>query len=155
MQQKTGKGLFKGKNLRLALIVSRFNEEICEGLLQGAVKCLKEVGLSEKNYELFRVPGAFEISLAALAAARSKKFDGLVCLGAVIRGETPHFEYVCKAATEGINRVMLECGIPVAFGVLTTDNEDQAKTRSRDDQFNKGREAVLAVLEMIDLLKKM
>lgn len=140
---------------RLALIVSRFNEEICEGLLQGAVKCLKEVGLSEKNYELFRVPGAFEISLVALTAARSKKFNGIICLGAVIRGETPHFEYVCKAATEGINRVMLECGLPVAFGVLTTDNEDQAKTRSRDDEFNKGREAVLAVLEMIDLLKKM
>ncbi len=155
MRQKTRKVNFSGKKRRLALIVSRFNEAICEGLLRGAIKSLKEVGFGEKDFQVFRVPGAFEISLAAQAVARSKKFDGIICLGAVIRGETPHFEYVCQAVTEGVNRVMLDSRLPVAFGVLTTDNAKQASERSEDDEFNKGREVALAVLEMIDLLNKL
>ena len=105
------------------------------------------------TYDLHRVPGAFELPLAAQKCARSGKYSGLICLGAVIRGDTPHFDYVCQAATEGISRVALDEGVPVSFGVLTVDNIDQARTRSRPDEYNKGREAAVTALAMFDLLK--
>lgn len=120
--------------------------------MKGAVAALKEAGLGEKNYSLFRVPGAFEIPLAAKKCAASKKYQGIVCLGAVIRGETPHFEAICRAATDGLLRVMLDSGLPVGFGLLTTNTPEQAQARSRPDEYNKGREAALTVLEMIDFL---
>ncbi|MBI4411177.1 MAG: 6,7-dimethyl-8-ribityllumazine synthase [Deltaproteobacteria bacterium] len=147
------------KKPRIAIIASRFNPDICDGLIQGAVCALKEAGFGERDYTLFRVPGAFEIPLTArrVAARRvavaSKKYRGIICLGAVIRGETPHFDYICRAATDGISRVALDFGIPLAFGVLTTNTVDEAVARSRPDEFNKGREAAMTVLEMVDLLK--
>lgn len=138
----------------MALIASRFNETICEGLLKGAVGLLHEAGYGKKEYDIFRVPGAFEIPLAALCCARTKKYQGMVCLGAVIRGETPHFDFISKAVTEGVTRVALETVLPLSFGVITANRLDQAVERSLDNEYNKGREAVFTVLEMVDLLKK-
>lgn len=147
----------------MAIIASRFNPDICEGLLKGAREALKEAGFGEADYDVFRVPGAFEIPLAArrVAACRvapkkrsaAKKYRGIICLGAVIRGETPHFEYICRAVTDGTARVALSAGIPMAFGVLTANTIDQAMARSRADEYNKGREAAVTVLEMVDLLE--
>lgn len=142
----------KKRNIHLAVIASRFNEEICEGLIKGVKEVLE--ASPGATYDLYRVPGAFELPLAAQKCARSGKYQALICLGAVIRGETPHFAYVARAATHGISRVALDEGIPVSFGVLTVDNIDQAKARSRPDEFNKGREAALTALEMTDLLQK-
>lgn len=142
-----------GKKPRIAIVVSRFNPEICEGLLSGAVSTLKESGLAQADRTIFRVPGAFEIPLALKKCAATKKYQGLIALGAVIRGDTPHFDYVCRAATDGIGRVALDSALPVAFGILTTDTLKQAQERSAPDEFNKGREAAMTVLEMINVLK--
>lgn len=133
-------------------MASCFNEEICNGLVSGASDSLKEAGVVD--IDIFRVPGAFEIPLAAKKCALSKKYKGIVALGAVIRGETPHFEYISQAVTDGIRQVNLEAGIPIGFGILTTNTLDEAKARSASDEYNKGREAALTVLEMIDLLQK-
>ncbi len=154
MKQKTKIISKKGqKNLKLAIVVSRFNERICEGLLSGALRALKEAGISESCVQVVRVPGAFEIPLAAQHWARKKKVDGLICLGAVIRGDTPHFEYVSQAVTDGVLRVGLDTGVPCIFGVITVNTLDQALARSSDNEYNKGREAAAAVLEMIEILK--
>lgn len=142
------------RNGTIAIVASRFNSDVCEGLLKGAKKTLIEVGYEEKSLDIFRVPGAFELPLAAKKCALSKKYAGVICLGAVIRGDTPHFEYISQAVTNGINRVALETNLPVAFGVITTNNEEQALARSAPDEYNKGREAALTVVEMVDLLEK-
>lgn len=138
---------------RLTIIVSQFNEAVCEGLLSGALKVLQKIGFNQKRIQVLRVPGAFELPLAAAWVAGSGKVDGIVCLGAVIRGDTAHFDYVCQGVTEGLGRVQLDYEIPVAFGVLTVDNIKQAEVRSSDDDYNKGAEAVLAALRMIELKK--
>ena len=139
------------KEPRLLLIVSRFNETVCQGLKEGAVKFLKELGFKNEP-DIIRVPGAFEMPLAALKLNSKKKYDGIICLGAVIRGQTAHFEYICQAVSYGLMKVNLKTGIPVGFGVLTTNDEEQAIARSLDNEHNKGREATQAVLEMIGLL---
>src|SRR3990167_2910369 len=137
---------------KLAIAVSRFNEAVCEGLLTGALGALKESGVTTEHIEVFRVPGAFEIPLVAKKLAQSGRFAGVIALGAVIRGETPHFEFVSLAATMGCLQAALDTGCPVLFGVLTVNNEAEAAGRSRPDEFNKGREAVLA---LFDVLKTM
>lgn len=149
MKQRVRK-LEKSKSLkakRVAVVASRFNENICEGLLSGALGLLTEVQVG--TVKIVRVPGAFEMPLAAQKLARTKKYAGIVCLGAVIRGDTAHFDYVCKAVTEGLLRVMLDESLPVGFGVITVDTMAQALERSRPDEFNKGRDAAQAVVEMI------
>lgn len=141
------------KKVKLALVVSRFNKNISDGLLNGAKKLLAQLGL-QNNFSVFEVPGAFEIPLVANLCAKSKKYDGVVCLGAVIKGDTPHFDYVCSGATQGVVSSSLQTGIPHGFGVITTNTLKQAVERSSDDDFNKGREAVLAVLETLQTVRK-
>lgn len=140
-------------NFRFAIIQSRFNESICEGLLKGALDCLKENGINSDQIDLVKVPGAFEIPLAADKLISKKKYDAVICIGAVIKGETAHFEYISSAAANGIMQVGLKHGIPVIFCVLTTYTEEQAIERTAEGKNNKGREAAEAALEMAGLIK--
>ena len=139
---------------RVAIVVSRWNHQITDNLLKGAVTTLDRQGLSDENIEIYRVPGAFELPLACLKLARTGKLDGIVALGCVIRGDTPHFDYVCSECTRGIGSVSMETGVPVGFGLLTCDTLGQAELRSSEDRENKGEEAALTVLEMISLLRR-
>lgn len=138
---------------KIAIVVARFNAAVCEGLLSGAQKLLTEFGFSQESVTVLRVPGAFEIPLVAKSAALSKKYDGVIALGCVIRGETPHFEYVSLAATLGCLNAGLDALKPVSFGVITVNTPEQARTRSEDNAFNKGREAALALLETLSTLE--
>ncbi|MBF0125811.1 MAG: 6,7-dimethyl-8-ribityllumazine synthase [Magnetococcales bacterium] len=139
---------------RFAIIVSRFNSFITERLLEGAVDCLVRNGAEKKNLTILRVPGAFEIPLAAQKAARSGRYTGILCLGAVIRGATPHFDFVASEVSKGVASVSLESGIPIGFGVLTTDTVEQAIERAGSKGGNKGWETAHTVIEMIDLFKR-
>jgi 6,7-dimethyl-8-ribityllumazine synthase len=136
------------RGLRVALVVSRFNHLISVRLLDDARDTLFEHGLDPTDLELFWVPGAFEIPLAARRLAESGRFDAIVALGSVIRGGTPHFDYVCQGVTDGVREVMRESGVPVGFGVLTTDDIDQALARAGGSDGNKGGEVALAAIEM-------
>lgn len=140
---------------RIAVVVSRFNERITEQLLEGALAALGDGGVAEGSITIASVPGAFELPLVARHCATSGRFDAVVCLGAVIRGETPHFDYVASQAAEGLTRVALDTGVPVVFGVLTTDDEAQAVARVGGPEGHKGEEAALTALEMIDLLRRL
>lgn len=140
---------------RFAIVVSRFNEEITAGLLSGARTALQEAGVGEDDVALVHVPGAFEIPVAALQLAQSGKFDAVICLGCLIKGDTMHFEYIAEAASRGIMNVSITTGIPVAFGVLTTMTEEQATVRAAPGDGNKGREAALAAIEMATLFKRL
>ena len=140
---------------RFAVVVSRFNERITSALRDGAVVALREAGASEADVEQLYVPGAFELPQAARAAAETGRFDAIVCLGCVIRGDTPHFEYISAAAAHGVMTAAGETGVPMAFGVLTTDTEAQALERSVPGEQNKGREAVVAAIEMAALFRKL
>ena len=148
-------GNYKVSDARVAMVVSRWNHQVTDNLLTGAIATLDRHGLADANIEIYRVPGAFELPLTCQKLARSGKLDGVVALGCVIRGDTPHFDYVCGECTRGIGQVALETGIPLGFGLLTCDTLDQAVARSRDDRENKGEEAALTVLEMISLLRQM
>lgn len=141
--------------MKIAIVVSRFNQNVTELLLQGALERLKECGLSQENgtVEIARVPGAVEIPLIAQRFARRGDCDAVICLGAVIRGETGHYEYVCQQVSYGCQRVALDCDIPVIFGVLTTENEAQAFARVGGVYGHKGREAVDAALTMIEQMR--
>lgn len=140
-----------GADKKLAIVTARFNNFITQPLLDGAIKALTDKGVDEKNITTLWVPGAFELPQAAKQLANTDKFDGIICLGCVIKGETPHFDYVCNEAASGINQVALDTGIPVAFGVITTHTIDQAKSRASDAEGcvgNKGKDAALTALEM-------
>jgi len=141
-------GSVDGTGLRIGIVVARFNAFITERLLAGALVSLREAGVRDEDVTVVRVPGAFEIPLGARELASSGQVDAVVCLGAVIRGETPHFDFVAKAATEGVSSVMLELSVPMAFGVLTTNTVEQAVERSGEDKANKGAEAVQTAIEM-------
>lgn len=145
----------KNKNLRFAIIQSKFNENICSRLLAGALSCLRESGFQESDIPVIKVPGAFEIPVTADKLASQKKYDAIICLGAVIKGETAHFEFISKAVTDGILQVGLKYGIPVIFGVLTAYTEDQAEVRSGEKENNKGWEAAETAIEMAGLMKKL
>lgn len=140
---------------RFAIVVSRFNEEITTGLLEGARTALSDAGVAQDAVTVVQVPGAFEIPLAALHLARTGRFDAVVCLGCLIKGDTMHFEYIAEAASRGIMDVGLETGVPVAFGVLTTMTDAQAVERSAPGADNKGREAALAAIEMATLFRRL
>ena len=140
---------------RVAVIAARWNGEITDGLLSGATKALTRHGIAQNNIEIFRVPGAFELPLASQRAARTGRFSAVISLGCVIRGDTPHFDYVCSETTRGIGQVSLNENLPVAFGLLTTDNLEQSLERSGDNSENKGEEAALTALEMLTMLQKM
>lgn len=141
------------RGLKIGVVVSRFNQFVTEKLLEGARDGFTSHGGVEENLEIFRVPGAFEIPLAAEKMAATGKYDALVCLGAVIRGDTPHFDYVCDAVTRGIGAAMRAHQIPIGFGVLTTDDVQQAMQRAGSKDANKGYEALLTVLEMVHLIR--
>lgn len=141
------------RGLRVAVVAARYNPKVADGLLKGSLLALNGMGLSENEVDIFRVPGAFELPLMAKLLAKTGNIDAIVCLGVVIRGDTSHFDYVCEGVTQGLMRATLETQIPMAFGVLTTDNESQALARAGDDDHNKGREAALTAVEMA-LLKK-
>jgi 6,7-dimethyl-8-ribityllumazine synthase len=151
---KTIEGNLSAKDLKFAIIVSRFNEFICEKLLSGSIDCLLRHGCGEKDIEVIKVPGAFEIPIAADKAASSKKYDAVITLGAVIRGATPHFDYVAGNAASGIAHVSVKHAIPVAFGILTTDTIEQAIERAGTKAGNKGWDAALTAIEMANLLKQ-
>jgi 6,7-dimethyl-8-ribityllumazine synthase len=144
-------GTLTAQNIRTALVTGRFNSLITEQLIKGAVDTLVRHGGKESDITVIRVPGAFEIPLAARQAAESGKFDTVICLGAVIRGDTPHFDYVAAEAARGTARVSLETGCPVIFGVLTTDDMEQALARAGVKGGNKGAEAAAAAMEMVSV----
>jgi 6,7-dimethyl-8-ribityllumazine synthase len=150
---KTLEGKLSAAGLRFALIVSRFNDFIVGRLQEGAIDAIVRHGGDEKNIEIIKVPGAFEIPLIAKKAAKSGKYDAVVCLGAVIRGSTPHFDYVAAEVSKGIATVGLETEIPITFGVLTTDNIEQAIERAGSKSGNKGWDAAASAIEMVSLLK--
>ena len=139
--------------LRFAVVVSRFNQHITTKLLEGAEDCLRNHGVPEKNWKVVFCPGAFELPQVANQLAGEKKWDAIICLGSIIRGETPHFEYISQETTRGIQEVALHFSIPVVFGVLTTDNEQQAIDRVGGKQGHKGWDAALTALEMADLFR--
>lgn len=139
---------------RFAVVVSRFNEVVTERLLAGALACFHDQGYQDSDVAVYFVPGAWELPVAVLHAARSG-FDGVVAIGCVVRGDTPHFDYVAGGAAEGLARVSVETGVPVAFGVLTTENMDQALDRAGGKHGNKGYEAAQTALEMVALIERM
>jgi 6,7-dimethyl-8-ribityllumazine synthase len=147
--------LFISKENKIGIVVSRFNKFISERLLDGAIDRLKRSGAAEENIDVFWVPGAFEIPIVLSKLARSKKYDGVICLGVVIQGDTPHYEYIASEVTKGIAKIMLETGVPVSFGILTTDNIEQAIERAGAKAGNKGAQAAEAVIELINLFAQM
>ncbi|HEY3304955.1 MAG TPA: 6,7-dimethyl-8-ribityllumazine synthase [Candidatus Binatia bacterium] len=147
-------GKLDARGMKFGIVVSRFNSAVTERLLEGALEALKAHGGEEKEIDVVRVPGAFEIPLLAKKLAASGKYDALICLGAVIRGDTPHFEYIAEAVTHGIGAVVLEHRLPVSFGVLTTNNVEQAMERTGARSENKGFEAALTAIEMASLNRK-
>ncbi len=148
-------GRLNAEGFSFAIVVSRFNDFISQRLLEGAVDSLVRHGASKEKITVVKVPGAFEIPLVAKRVARSQRYDAVICVGAVIRGATPHFEYVASEVAKGIALVSLETGIPVAFGILTTDNLEQAIERAGSKAGNKGAEAAMAAIEMVNLLKEL
>ncbi len=148
---KTYEGKLIARDYRFAIVVSRFNEFISGHLLSGALDCLKRHEADEDKIEIIWVPGSFEIPLAALKAAKSGRYDAVICLGAVIRGSTPHFDYVASEVSKGIASVGLETNTPVIFGVITTDTLEQAIERSGSKAGNKGWQAAASAIEMADL----
>lgn len=139
---------------RIAIVMSRYNGYIVDRLLQGCMSTLKASGIEDNDLVLVEVPGAFEIPVAADALARRGGLDAIITLGAVVRGETPHFDFICRTCADGINRVALDHGLPVVFGVLTVDTVQQAMDRSGEEESNKGSEAARTALDMISVLGK-
>ena len=152
---KNYEGELQAKGLKFAIIVSRFNDFITQKLHDGAVDALIRHGASEQNIDVIKVPGAFEIPLAAKVVAEKKSYNAVICLGTVIRGATPHFDYVASEAAKGIATASMETGVPIAFGVLTTDTIEQAVERAGSKGGNKGWDAALVAIEMAQLLKKL
>jgi 6,7-dimethyl-8-ribityllumazine synthase len=148
---KTIEGKLDASGLKFAVIVSRFNELVSKGLLDGALDCLKRHGAGDESVDVVWAPGAFEIPLVAKKLA-SKKYNAIICLGAVIRGGTPHFDYVASEAAKGVAKVSLDSGVPVIFGILTTDNLEQALERAGAKPGNKGFAAAMSAIEMANVL---
>jgi 6,7-dimethyl-8-ribityllumazine synthase len=142
------------RGVRFGIVVSRYNREVSDKLLEGAERTLRELGATDEHITVVWVPGAFEVPLVAKALAHGRHVDAVICLGAVIRGDTPHFDYVAGECAAGIMRVALETDIPVVFGVLTTDDLEQAQARAGGAVGNKGEEAAHAALEMVTLLRQ-
>ena len=152
---KTFEGELQAKGLKFAIIISRFNDFIGSKLLDGAIDALTRHGASEQNIDIIKVPGAYEIPLTAKKVASKKKHDAMICLGAIIRGATPHFDYVAAEASKGIAQASLDTGIPIAFGVLTTDTIEQAVERAGAKSGNKGWDCAMVAIEMAQLFKKL
>ncbi len=152
---KVFEGELNGNDCSIGIVVSKFNEPVTNRLLDGAEEALRQLGTPVEQIQIVRVPGAFELPLAAKVLARSQQVDAVICLGAIIRGETAHFEYISEQTSRGIGLVGLELGIPVIFGVLTTNTVEQAMERSELSERNKGAEAARSAIEMISLFKQL
>ncbi len=152
---RTLEGDFVATDARFAIVASRFNNFIVDSLIAGATDTLRRHGVKDTSIDLVRVPGAFEMPLAAQRLAASSRYDGIIALGAVIRGSTPHFDYVAGECTKGLATVSLQHSIPIGFGVLTTDTIEQAVERAGTKAGNKGVDATLSVLEMVSLLRRL
>ncbi|MBA7708219.1 6,7-dimethyl-8-ribityllumazine synthase [subsurface metagenome] len=150
---KLYEGALLGKGLKFALVISRFNEFITGKLLDGAQDALLRHGVSDEDIEIAWVPGAFEIPLVAKKLAQTRKYDAIICLGAVIRGGTPHFEYIAAEVTKGIAKVSLDADLPVVYGIITTDNLEQAIERAGTKVGNKGFDAAVEAIEMANLMR--
>lgn len=148
-------GDLQARDLRFAILVSRFNEFVVEPLLRGALDTLRRHGASDKQIDIVRVPGAYDMPLVARRLAQSRRYDAIVAVGAVIRGQTPHFDYVAGECAAGLARVAAESGVPVAFGVLTTENAEQAMDRSGGKAGNKGADAAASAIELVNLLRRL
>jgi 6,7-dimethyl-8-ribityllumazine synthase len=148
-------GNLDAAGMRLAIVAGRFNDDVTKLLLEGALRELADKGLDPDSVPVVWVPGAFEIPLVAKQLAESGERDAVICVGAVIRGDTPHFDYVAGECAAGVSRVALDTGVPVAFGVLTTDDRDQALARAGGAEGNKGAEAAATAVEMVDLLRQL
>ncbi len=148
-------GELSGKGLKIGIVAARFNDFITSRLVEGALDGLQRHGVAEADIEIVRVPGAYEIPLVARRLAQTKKYSAIICLGAVIRGATPHFEYVSSEVSKGVASVSLESGLPVIFGVLTTDTIEQAIERAGTKSGNKGWDAALSAIEMANVMKQL
>ena len=155
MQPKVHQGLLTADGFRFAIVVSRWNDFLTSKLVEGALDALERLGANENSIEVFKVPGSFELPLTALKVAQSGKFDAVICIGTVIRGETPHFEYVAGEAAKGAAQVAMQTGIPVLFGVVTTDTLEQAINRAGVKSGNKGFEVAMSAVELVNLYRVM
>ena len=151
---KNIEGNFNGKGRKVAIVLSRFNSFMTERLLEGALDCLSRHEVNKNDIEVVRVPGAFEIPLTCKKIADKKNFNAIIALGAVIRGDTPHFDYVAAEVSKGLAHVSLDTGIPISFGILTTDTIEQAEIRSGAKGGNKGFDAAMTALEMMNIIEK-
>jgi 6,7-dimethyl-8-ribityllumazine synthase len=152
---KIVEGKIVAKGMKFGIAASRFNDFICGRLIEGAVDALIRAGADDKDIHIYKVPGAFELPLLAKKLAKSGRFDAVICLGAVIRGATPHFEYISAEVSKGIASMSLETETPIAFGVLTTDSIEQAIERAGTKAGNKGWDAAMSAIEMVDLFRKL
>lgn len=155
MQPKVHQGLLTAAGFRFAIVVARWNDFLTSKLTEGALDALERLGADENSVEIFKIPGAFEIPLAAQKVAAGGKFDAVICIGVVIRGETPHFDYVAGEAAKGVTNAALQTGVPVLFAVVTTDTLEQAINRSGVKAGNKGFEAAMAAVELVNLYQTM
>ena len=153
MQPIIHEGQLNGAGFRFAIVASRWNDFISSRLVEGALDALERLGVAEKKVEIFKVPGSFEIPLLALKVAGSGKFDAVICLGTIIRGQTPHFEYIANEVARGIAQAGMSTGVPVVFGIVTADNLDQAIDRAGVKLGNKGFEAATSAVELVNLYK--
>ena len=150
----THQGKLKAEGFRFAVIASRWNDFITSRLVEGALDALDRLGASEGSVELYKVPGSFEIPLLALKVAASKKFDAVICVGTIIRGQTPHFDYIAGEVTKGIAQAGMQTGVPVVYGIVTADTLEQAIDRAGAKQGNKGFEAAMSAVELVNLYKE-
>ncbi len=154
MQPTTHQGRLNAEGFRFALISSRWNDFITSRLVEGALDALDRLGAAEKSVEVYKVPGSFEIPLLALKLASSGKYDAVICLGTIIRGQTPHFEYIAGEVTKGIAQAGMQTGVPVVYGIVTADTLEQAIDRAGAKQGNKGFEAAMSAVELVNLYKE-
>lgn len=155
MQPKVHQGKLTAAGFRFAIVASRWNDFLTSKLIEGALDALERLGAGEDAVEIFKVPGSFELPLTAQKVARSNNFDAVICIGTVIRGETPHFEYVAGEAAKGVAQAAMQTGVPVLFGVVTTDTLEQAINRTGVKAGNKGFEAAMSAVELVNLYKTM
>jgi 6,7-dimethyl-8-ribityllumazine synthase len=153
LAKESAKHTFEARGFHFAIVASRWNDSLVARLVDGAVQALEESSAGQEAIEIFRVPGAFELSLAALKAAESGRFDAVICLGVIIRGQTPHFDYIAAATAQGISEAGMRTGVPVLFGVITADTVEQAIERAGARQNNKGYEAAMAAVEVVNLYR--